>query len=122
MYILFYLLPLFIAGTFFTNKIAIVLNGCWIFGGIIIVAAVAGYLSKGITIWEPAIAGAGLILILFVAITIYFHVHFKPTIDLFGEIVGILIPTICVFLLSLFGAWLGERAQKLWQTKTPEST
>jgi hypothetical protein len=119
MYLLFYLLPLILVD-FFSAKTAFVLIGCWIFGGIIIVAAVAGYLSEGVTIWEPAIAGAGLVLILFITLAMYFHIHSRPGITLFGEIAGILVPAIIVFLLSLFGAWLGERAQQLWKTKPPE--
>ena len=121
MYLLFYLFPLCLVDIF-SARIAFIIIGCWIFGGIIIVAAVAGYLSEGVTIWEPAIAGAGLVLILFIPLSIYLHIHVNSSINLFGEIAGILIPAIIVFFLSLFGAWGGERAQKLWKIKPPEAT
>ena len=48
LYAVFYLLPLF-----FLFRIAEFLGDAWLFSGIIIIAAVAAYLSKGITIWEP---------------------------------------------------------------------
>jgi hypothetical protein len=121
MYILFYILPILIVGNFFTNKIAIQIIGAWIFGGIIIVAAVAGFLSTGVTIWEPAIAGAGLVLAFFVCMSIYVRVFYNPSFTILGNFIGILVPTIIVFLLSLLGAWLGERVQKLLRTNPPES-
>ena len=65
MYILFYILPIFIVGDYFTNKVGVQFIGAWMFGGIIIIAAIAGYLSHGITIWEPAVAGAGLVIAFF---------------------------------------------------------
>jgi hypothetical protein len=120
MYILLYLLPMFIVSIFFRDTIAVKLLGGWMFGGIIVVAAVAGYLSKGVTIWEPAIAGAGLVLGIFVCLIVYSRVVYSMSFNMMREILGILIPTIIVFLLSLMGAWFGERAQKLWRTKSSE--
>jgi hypothetical protein len=122
MYIVFYLLPIFVAGNLFKDKIAFQFVGAWIFGGIIIVAAAAGFLSKGVTIWEPAIAGAGLFLSFFVVMTIYYRVFVNPDYNKSENILGILIPTVVIFVLSLFGAWFGELVQKLWKTKPPEST
>jgi hypothetical protein len=122
MYILFYILPIFIAGNYFTNKIAVLIIGVWIFGGIIIVAAVAGYISKGVTIWEPAIAGAGLVLAFFICMTIYVNVFYNLHYNISGEFLGIIVPTFIVFLLSLLGAWLGELAQQLVKTKSPEAS
>jgi peptidoglycan/LPS O-acetylase OafA/YrhL len=121
MYLLLYLLPMYLVGNFITDKISVQLVGGWMFGGIIIIAALAGYLSKGVTIWEPAIAGAGLVLAFFIVVTVYVKVFINPSYSYSGEFFGILIPMIIVFLLSLLGAWLGERAQKLWKTKSPES-
>jgi hypothetical protein len=116
MYVVFYLLPLVILGKVFgINNQA--LFGIWVFGGVIIVAAVAGYLSEGVTIWEPAIAGAGLVFLWVIFILLFVHRHYSISRD----IVPLLIAISIVFLLSLLGAWFGERAQKLWKTKTPES-
>ncbi|MGD0038717.1 MAG: hypothetical protein ABSC53_15635 [Bacteroidota bacterium] len=111
MYAVFYLMPLF----FLTQKVEF-LADAWIFSGIIIIAAVAAYLSKGVTIWEPAIAGAGLFLLFFLGMIIFFRL--PP----FRAYIAMVITMAIVFLMSLLGAWLGERAQKLWKTKSPEST
>ncbi len=111
LYAVFYLLPLF-----FLFRIAEFLGDAWLFSGIIIIAAVAAYLSKGITIWEPAIAGAGLFLLFFIGMIIFFRL--PP----FRAYIAIVITMAIVFLMSLLGAWLGERAQKLWKAKSPEST
>ena len=49
LYAVFYLVPLF----FFAYKVEVLLF-VWMFAGIIVIAAVAGYLSPGVTIAEPA--------------------------------------------------------------------
>jgi len=108
MYAIFYLLPLFLIR-------GVLLAGAWIFAGAIIISAVVGYLSKGITIWEPAIAGAGLFLLFFLGVIILLPL--PP----FRAYIAMVITMAVVFLLSLLGAWMGERAQKLWKTKPPES-
>ena len=64
MYLVFYLLPLVFGVLLIRSgggNIGITIVGAWLFGGIIIVAAVAGYLSKGVTILEPAIASISMI-------------------------------------------------------------
>jgi|WetSurMetagenome_2_1015567.scaffolds.fasta_scaffold705161_1 Na+/citrate or Na+/malate symporter len=121
MYFSLYLFPIFIISIFFKNTIAIKLIGGWMFGGIIIVAALAGYLSKGITIWEPAIAGTGLILGIFVCVIVYTRIINGERLNVVTEFLEILIPTFIVFLLSLLGAWIGERAQKLWKKESLET-
>jgi hypothetical protein len=112
LYAVFYLLPLFLLGD--TSPI---FTGVWFISGIIIIAAVSGYLSEGVTILEPAIAGAGLVLLFFLGALILN----PPRVTIFQLVVPLLMVVVTAFLLSLLGAWLGERAQKLWKTKTPES-
>ena len=114
MYAVFYLLPL----SFFVHS-AQSISGVWMFAGLIIVAAVAGYLSKGVTIWEPAIASLGLVFLFFFAVLL-----FVPPIRgrVFEAIIPMAMALPTVFVLSLLGAWLGERAQKLWKTQPPKST
>lgn len=109
LYAVFYLVPLFLLG-----GISVTFMGVWFFTGIIIIAAVAGYLSPGVTILEPAIAGAGLILLFF--LTAFVTAPFKGAI--FQAIIPLVIVMAIVFFLSLLGAWLGERAQKLWKTNS----
>ena len=115
-YVLLYLMPLVIMFEFFPSLL--VLSGIWIFGGIVIVAALAGYLSEGVTIWEPAIAGAGLIVLLlgYIALAV-FPTAFRGA--FFRGVIFVVIPAAIVFVLSLTGAWLGERAQQFWKDKTP---
>ena len=112
MYALFYLLPLIVFAT-----VAQVIAFVWLFAGIITVAAVAGFMSKEVTIVEPAIAGAGLMLLFFIAMVVFI----PRQIDILNATIGMAILMAMVFLLSLLGAWLGERAQKLWKSKSSES-
>ena len=117
-YVLFYLLPLIVATEVFPNLL--IIPGIWIFGGIVIVAGVAGYLSEGVTIWEPAIAAAGLVVLLLGYTALYvFPDAFRGA--FVRGVVFILIPAAIVFVLSLTGAWLGERVQKLWKDKIPDA-
>jgi hypothetical protein len=111
LYALFYLLPLLI----FAVK-AEMFAFVWLFAGIIVISAIAGYLSEGVTIAEPAIAGAGLMLLFFVSMAL----AIPQQIDVMGLTIGGMVIMAVVFLLSLLGAWLGERAQKLWRSKPQE--
>jgi lysylphosphatidylglycerol synthetase-like protein (DUF2156 family) len=117
LYVVFYLSPLFVADYMLASRVADIFSSAWFFSGIIIIGAVAGYLSKSVTIWEPAIAGAGLIALCFIGFVILSPIR----IPVLRAIVPLIITMAIVFLLSLLGAWLGERAQKLWKTKSPES-
>jgi len=112
LYALFYLLPLMLA-ILWSNAIASI----WVFAGVIVVGAVAGYWSEDVTIWEPAIAGAGLMLLFLIAMVVFI----PRQIDILNATIGMTIVMASVFLLSLLGAWLGERAQKLWKSKPSES-
>jgi hypothetical protein len=118
-YLLFYLLPLVIMIEVFPN--ILIISGIWIFGGIVIVAGIAGYLSEGITIWEPAIAAAGLtVLLLGYTALIVFPMAFRGA--FLRGVVFIVVPAVIVFVLSVTGAWMGERAQRYWKDKTPKAT
>ena len=111
LYVVLYLVPLYLLGS-----IEETLTDIWVFAGIVIVAAVAGYLSEEVTIWEPAIAGAGLVFLFLLGII----ARVPPRGRVLLTIIPMLIILIVVFLLSLFGAWLGELAQKAWRKKSPE--
>jgi hypothetical protein len=64
---------------------------------------VVGYKSPGVTIKEPAVAGAIAIVLEYLFIQFMLGLEISLTILLYGIILG--------FLLTLFGAWLGERYQ-----------
>ena len=116
-YLLFYLLPLVVSIEVFPNFF--IIPGIWIFGGIVVVAGVAGYLSEGITIWEPAIAAAGLIVLLLGYTALFvFPMAFRGA--FLRGVVFIAIPAAIVFVLSLTGAWMGERAQRFWRNKSTD--
>ncbi len=113
LYAVLYLVPLMI----FTMRSG-PLSFIWLFAGVVIVAALAGFLSKGVTSIEPAIAGAVLIFLFFITMIILI----PGQIYILGAVIGRVIIMALVFLLSLLGAWMGERAQKLWRTQsTPET-
>lgn len=127
MYVVFYLVPILLGFGLltgrFTGRIMDVFLGIWSFAGIIIIAGIAGYISKGVTIWEPALAGLTLVTVVLVYAAYRILVaSVGDRFSLFHVIVPSLVMMLTVFLLSLFGAWLGERAQKLWKDKAPEST
>ena len=121
-YLLFYALPILIARRPYTHyhmgEFERVLVAVWIFGGVIIVAAVIGYLSKGVTLIEPVIASIGTILLWVIAYNLFVApgaLRMSRDIPQLFAIIG------ATFLLSLGGAWLGERAQKLWRKEPPPS-
>ncbi len=122
MEIVFYLLPiLFASGVFGNNVISIkaeMFIGAWSFGGAILLPAIAGFLSEGITIWEPAMAGVMLVAIWYIAFRLFFAQYIAPGIS--EDVPYLILIMVLIFLLSLLGAWYGERAQKFWGTKTSE--
>ena len=126
-YVLFYVLPILIAsGAFSRNapgRLAYIFLAIWCFAGMIINAAVVGYLSEGVTIWEPVV-GAAFLATLALAVEA-FRILGSPAGDrpsMFLHIIAPILFLIAIsFILSLIGAWLGERAQKLWKKKPPEA-
>jgi len=123
-YIVFYVLPLVIAGQGnVLHTFAGIFLGIWAFAGIIIIAAVVAYNSEGVTLWEPAIAGLLLVVLLIAYVAIHiFSSPIEHRAHLFSAITPSLILFALAFALSLFGAWFGERAQKLWKKKAPQES
>jgi hypothetical protein len=84
--------------------------GGWTFGGILVIAAVSAMLSKGVTIWEPAVGGA--------LMAIGWYVIFQ-LLTLTGgnslrlEAGKLLVTMATIFGLSLLGAGLGEGIQNV---------
>jgi len=120
--VVFYLLPILLVSDVFGNSVisikAEMFIGAWSFGGAILLPAIAGLLSEGITIWEPAIAGVLLVAIWYIAFRLFFARYITPGIS--EDVPYLILIMVLIFLLSLLGAWYGERVQKLWGTKTSE--
>lgn len=84
----------------------------WAVAGVFLIAAIAGYLSKGVTIWEIVIAAVVIVVIRYAAAELGFNVAVpigKPVITL-----------LIIFVFSLLGAWLGERLQRSKRVKKAE--
>lgn len=123
MYVVFYFFPLtlvpggMLSGTTVTKASAVFI-GVWSFAGMIIISAIAGYISKGVTIREPAAASIGLVILTLVAVQIRFNAAMQvTTLSVFGLIITLAV----VAGLSLAGAWFGEILQKVVQSKGPEA-
>ncbi|HLA68561.1 MAG TPA: hypothetical protein VJN65_02570 [Bacteroidota bacterium] len=109
MFAVFYVLPILAVSSFrlsFGGKII----GGWSFGGIVVIAAVSAMLSKGVTIWEPAVGGA----LMSVAWYIIFQVlSLTGGSPLKLEISRLVVTMVAIFGLSLLGAGLGEGIQNV---------
>jgi len=75
------------------------------FAGVVVVSGIAGYLSKEVTIWEPAVAGGFVTLLSYAGIEIINVLRGFPLRLELGQLVVLLV---AVFGLSLLGAGLGE--------------
>ena len=112
MYIVLYLFPLYLFGAAFSAGFPAhaqrMFSGTWVFAGIIITAGLAGFMSKGVTIWEPVVGSIGFIVLVILMNELarvlrggMFHLQVRDNIT----------TLVFFFLLSLLGSWLGE----LWQ-------
>jgi hypothetical protein len=115
LYVLFYLVPLLMVDEIPVSNGSVIFAGIWLFAGIVVVAAVAGYLSEGVTIWEPAIAGVVLFVLCFIA-----NATLPIRIALLQNLAPPGVTLAVVFILSLYGAKWGEFAQELWRKKSQE--
>jgi hypothetical protein len=106
MYIILYFLVLGIMpGGFLGSEVA---PRIWAVAGVFVVAALAGYLSKGVTVWEIVMAAVVVVALMYVAaelglynVSVPLGTGGKPVLTLF-----------IIFVFSLIGAWLGERIQR----------
>ena len=107
MFIVFYILPI-LGATIIRGEAGSKLIGGWSFAGILVITAITGYLSRGVTIWEPAVAGGML--------TILWYLGFQLVAAMKGiplrlDLGQLLLIMIAIFGLSLVGAGLGEGIQ-----------
>jgi hypothetical protein len=113
MYIVLYLFPLYLFGGAFSSGFPAhaqrMFSGTWVFAGIIITAGLAGFMSKGVTIWEPVVGSVGFI-ILVVLMNELAHVLEGGKFHL--QVRDNVTTLVFFFLLSLLGSWMGESWQK----------
>jgi len=123
MYVVFYFLPLaLVPGGLLTRtivtKASATFIGIWMFAGVFIIAGVAGFISKGVTIKEPAVAAFCLVVLWGAVVLLRSYIPGGGR-QVAILSVGVLVSAILAGLLALGGAWFGERAQKLWKKQTP---
>lgn len=120
MYIVLYLFPLYLFGGAFSSGFPAhaqrMFSGTWVFAGIIVTAGLAGFMSKGVTIWEPVVGSIGFI-VLVIVMNELAHVLTGGTFHL--QVRDNLTTLVFFFLLSLLGSWLGELWQKILLKKNP---
>lgn len=107
MFLALYVLPLAIA-SLIRGELAVKIIGGWIFAGVVVVSGLSGYLSKGVTIWEPAIAGVLATILASGGLQILQSAQGLPFRPQPGPALVFLVT---VFGLSLLGAGLGEGVQ-----------
>ena len=109
MFAVFYVLPIMAVSSFrlaFGDKII----GGWTFGGIVVIAAASAMLSKGVTIWEPAIGGGFMTIAWYIVFQL---LSFTGGTPLRLEIGKLIVTLVAIFGLSLLGAGLGEGIQNV---------
>jgi hypothetical protein len=113
MFVVLYFLPILAASTV-KGGIAAMIIGGWSFGGILVITALAGYLSKGVTIWEPALAGG--------LLTIMWYLGLQVVTPIKLDVIQLAVVLVAIFGLSLLGAGLGEGIQNAAKKlkETPE--
>lgn len=92
----------------------------WLFAGVILIAGITAYLSKGLTIWEPALASLCMMIVYTIAVYGVRTMLYQNAGYLVKHgVMDSFLPIIIVFLLSLLGAWLGEKIQAAGSRKSP---
>ena len=113
MFLVLYVLPM-LGAAMTGSTIGHKLIGGWSFGGVILIAGIAGMISEGTTIWEPAIAGALMTLLLYAGIEL---VGMTRGLPVRIEVSSIVVALVAIFGLSLLGAGLGEGIQNVSRQK-----
>lgn len=112
MYIVLYLFPLYLFGGAYSSGYPVhaqrMFSGTWVFAGIIVTAGLAGFMSKGVTIWEPVVGSVGFIFLV-ILMNELARVLYGGSFQL--KVRDNVTTLVFFFLLSLLGSWLGE----LWQ-------
>ena len=118
MFLVLYVLPM-LGAAMTSSTIGHKLIGGWSFGGVLLIAGIAGMISEGTTIWEPAIAGALMTILLYGGIEI---VGMTRGLPVRIEVSSLVIALVAIFGLSLLGAGLGEGIQNVSRQKKEKAT
>ncbi len=123
LYIVLYLFPLYLFGGAFSSGFPAhaqkMFSGTWVFAGIILTAGLAGFMSKGVTIWEPVVGSIGFIALMILMNQLVHVIHGgKFQLQVRDNITTF----VFFFLLSLLGAWMGELWQKTFLKKRGSSS
>ncbi len=123
LYVVLYLFPLYLFGGAFSTGFPAhaqkMFSGTWVFAGIILTAGLAGFMSKGVTIWEPVVGSIGFIVLLIIMNQVS-HVIHGGRFQL--QVRDNLTTFVFFFLLSLLGSWMGELWQKAFLNKKDHSS
>ncbi|MHB1049321.1 MAG: hypothetical protein ACYC09_04505 [Bacteroidota bacterium] len=119
MYLFLYFLPLsLMPGGILNGRpitgLSSLFIGIWSLGGMFIVSALAGYMSTGVTIKEPAVAALILMFLWFFAVQFRFHGSIHNTTQSYFIL---LVALSMIGILSVAGAWWGEQMQKAAKMK-----
>lgn len=118
MYLVFYVIPLAVA-SMLGGSLGHTLVGGWSFGGVILISGVAGMLSEGTTIWEPAIAGVLMTVLWYAGFEI---IHATRGLPVKLDLNTVVIVLVAIFGLSLLGAGLGEGIQNYAQQRKKQGS
>jgi len=113
MFLVLYVLPM-LGAAMTSSTIGQKLIGGWSFGGVVLIAGIAGMISEGTTIWEPAIAGALMTILLYAGIE---FIGMTRGLPVRIEVSSLVIALVAIFGLSLLGAGLGEGIQNVSRQK-----
>ncbi len=122
LYIVLYLFPLYLFGGAFSSGFPAhaqrMFSGTWVFAGIILTAGLAGFISKGVTIWEPVVGSIGFIALVILMNQLAHVIHGgKFQLQVRDNVTTF----VFFFLLSLLGSWMGELWQKAFLKKKETS-
>ncbi len=115
MYVALYFFPLsLVPGGFLSRTIvtkgSATLTGIWSLAGMFIIAAVAGFVSRGVSMKEPAVVALCVGGLWFLALQITFNRVIRFSSE---QTLGPMTALLVIVTLAIGGAWYGERMQIL---------
>ncbi|HTY36743.1 MAG TPA: hypothetical protein VMH23_06515 [Bacteroidota bacterium] len=116
-YFAFYLIPIIGARSVIGGRTAVIAIGIWALAGVVILAVIISFFSKGASLWELPIASAAIIL----GFTLSFYTfHSWSQTRPWSMFVDVGTSTVVTFLLSLCGMWIGTKLRRLKRHDHPQ--